>query len=647
MKTWLLLLIPGVVFAQGSFTKDYTVTNSWEAGYRFAEVGGNEGTYRSDVNYGNGIRLFSGSLSIHSVAGHGKLFDELVLTTAGLGNDPYQSATFRVQKNRIYRYDMLWRSNDYFNPGLTVASGEHLENTTHRWQDHDLTIFPQGNFRIHAGYGHVTQDGPALTTEQEFDTRGDVFPIFRNIRQGFNEYRLGFDARFHAFRFTMQRRWEYFKDDSASTLISPEPGTGAAILKGFQSSQPYRGRTPGWMGDLIGEFHWIVLHARATYAGGTGNFAQNEIATGTDRFTNAQNQQITVTGDGNRPVTTGDFSITLFPSSRLSVVNNVSAANTRMDGDNFFSQFTGGTFSFASVNFQFLGIRLITNATDVRYRVSKKFDVFGGYRYSDRQIRSTEDLAAAGTPLSGTYAERSDHTSAGVLGANWMPFTGMRMHVEGELGRNDNPFTPISARDYHLIRARAQYRHQALSLGASYQENYNNDSIVVTSYSSHSRNYSANASWVMKSGASLDLAYSKLHLDTIGGIAFFAGSPFPQLNTGTSRYISNLHSLSATFRVPVQKRADFYVGYNLTKDNGDGRASLAVQPTPVAQIFYNVQTFPLTFESPFARLSVRLAEKLRWNAGYQYYAYHEKFGVLSQLQNYHAHTGYTSLQFSF
>jgi hypothetical protein len=662
-----ILLIPGLAITQqalaqqnaasadgeqvGSAAGDtwakYNVTQSWELGYRFASIGGNEGKYRSDVNYRDGVRLLGSSLAIHSLDGHGHWFDEITLITAGLGNDPYQSATFRIQKNRLYRYDMLWRSNDYFNPGLTVASGEHLEDTTHRWQDHELTLFPQSAFRIHAGYGRRTENGPTLTTEQEFNSQGDPFPIFQNSREQYNEYRLGFDAKVKAFRLTVQRRWEYFREDLAGSVTVPEAGTGPALLTGFQSIGPYRGRTPGWMGNLIGEYKWVVMNARATYTGGTGDFVQNETAVGTDRFGNAQNLQVAVSGTGNRPVLTGDFSMTLFPSSRLSVINNSSVADTRMDGNNGFLE-TANFFNFYTVNFQFLGIRLFTNSTDVRYRVSKKFDVFGGYRYADRLIRSIEDTGSAGSPLSGVSAEQSNHTSAGVAGINWLPLTGLRMHVEGELGYNDNPFTPISLKDYHAIRARTQYRRKSVSFGAGYQENYNNNSIVVTSYSSHARSYSADASWTAKPGMSFDASYSKLHLDTIGGIAFFAGAPFPSLVTGLdSIYVSNIHALNVGVRFAVAARADLYLGYSLTKDTGDGRSELAAQSTPAAQVFYNVQTFPLTYQTPLIRLSVRISEKLRWNAGYQYYGYHEEFGLLAQDQNYRANTGYTSLLWAF
>lgn len=113
-----------------------------------------------------------------------------------------------------------------------------------------------------------------------------------------------------------------------------------------------------------------------------------------------------------------------------------------------------------------------------------------------------------------------------------------------------------------------------------------------------------------------------------------------------SIYISNIHAANLGVRVPVTKRADVYIGYNITRDTGDGRGTLP-QTSSVAQVFYNVQTFPLTYQTPLARVSVKLSAKLRYNVGYQYYGYHEDFGLLSETQNYRAHTGYTSLLWSF
>ena len=60
-----------------------------------------------------------------------------------------------------------------------------------------------------------------------------------------------------------------------------------------------------------------------------------------------------------------------------------------------------------------------------------------------------------------------------------------------------------------------------------------------------------------------------------------------------------------------------------------------------------MQTFPLTYQSPLARLSIKVAPKIRWNAGWQYYNYAEQFNLLGYYQNFHAITGYTSLLWSF
>ena len=70
---------------KGENVSGYNIRQAFEAGYRFRTVGGDEGMYRSTVNYGDGIRLLSSSLSVQSREGKGKFFDQIVLTTARPG----------------------------------------------------------------------------------------------------------------------------------------------------------------------------------------------------------------------------------------------------------------------------------------------------------------------------------------------------------------------------------------------------------------------------------------------------------------------------------------------------------------------------------------------------------------------------------
>jgi hypothetical protein len=52
----------------------------------------------------------------------------------------------------------------------------------------------------------------------------------------------------------------------------------------------------------------------------------------------------------------------------------------------------------------------------------------------------------------------------------------------------------------------------------------------------------------------------------------------------------------------------------------------------------------MSFQSPEARLTLKLSRVLDWNVGYTYYNYRDKF---FPAQNYHAHLPYTSLRINF
>lgn len=637
---------------RGQDVGDYNITNSFETGYRFAEVDGDIGKYRSDVNYGNGIRLLGSSLSINSKDGHGHWFDEILLNTIGLGNDPYQSATLRVEKNGLYRYDLLWRLDEYYNPGLTISAGEHLMDTRRRLQDHDLTLLPQSHFRVHLGYSRNDQTGPALSSVQEFNAQGFAFPVFMNVRREWNEYRFGADGEFAGFKFTVQRRWEFFKDDSqdngAGTPPAPISPTDGTTLQQFSRSEPYHGYTPGWLGNLFTNRKRWGVNARITYVSGRGDFALNEFASGLNLGSPA-NRQILVSGNAERPDTAGNFGINLYPTDQLTITNNSSVHSTRVVGDSSYTEFDNAIGLGTTVNFRYWGIRTVANSTDLNYRLTPWIGFYAGYDYSDRLITTREALVLGGPFLSFVYP-RSNHLHAGTLGVQIRPKRPLTIRLEGEVGRDNLPLTPISAGNYHTLNGRVEYRTPKLQLSAAYSQIYNvNAPLPYSAYSSHSRDYSANASWSPKDRFSLDASYSKLHLDTVSGLAFFVGFPVAIGQSFPYEYLSNIQAANLGVHLGLPRRADLYIGYSITKDDGDGRSS-AVPPgttNPTQVLFDSVQTFPLDFQSPLARLSIRITPKIRWNAGWQFYNYHEQFGLLGYVQNYHANTGYTSVLWSF
>ena len=627
--------------ARGEDAGNYNITNSFELGYRFHSVGGNEDAYRSDVNFGNGIRLLGSTLSVNSKEGHGKFFDEILLNTQGLGNDPYQFSSLRIQHNRWYRYDMNWRISDFVNPGLNFLPTSHAQNTRRMWQDHDLTVMPQSSFQLLMGYSRNSQNGPGLFTQNLFDQhRGDEFPIFADINRRQREFRLGGQIQSSRFRLMLMRGWQRYEEDSPLSLGASMGvnTTDATELSSFRLSAPYSGDTPFWRGNMFGEAgRSLAVNGHFTYAGTRRDFVSEESAIGTNRFGAANNRQFFVGGTGTRPVTTANLTFSLFPVEAVTITNHSAFHQIQMNGNAAMTQILNGSSGLALVEFRQLGIRSIVNTTDAMIRPAKWIGLRAGYQFSSRRVESVE-AETIGAFSDGTNYAQTNRVHAGLLGIRLQPVKPLTFNFDAEIGRANRPFLPISEKNYHAFGARAQYKQGSLLLSAAIRTNYNTNSVSLFSHSSHSRNYALDASWAPRRWFAFDSGYGKQHLNTLTGIAYFASGQFD--DTQNSLYVSNVHSGHAAVRFSLQQRIDFSLGYTRVQDTGDGR-SLLLSGTGA---FPEFQVLPLSFDSPQARVSISLHQRLRLNFGYQYYRYAEEF---SALRNYRAHTGFTSMLWSF
>ena len=631
---------------------EYNITNSWEVGFRFYSVDGNAGKYRSDVNFGNGIRLLGGTLGIHSRNGKGKWFDELLLDVRGLGNDPYQFSSFRAQKNSVYRYDLLWRSNEYFNPALTIAGGNHQLATNRRMQDHDLTLLPQGKVRFRLGYSNNAQSGAGLWTGQWFDTRGDEFTYLADIRRHQREYRLGGDIEWRRLKLSVTRGWESFKDDTqfgGPLLTAGENIVDRNTLTFLRRDEPLHGRTPYWRAHLHSEATAaFTVQGRFTHSDGKRDFVYDEFARGTDRLGSDRNRQILLSGRGRRPVTTGYLTLSWHPNPKWTFTNQAGYHHSRMEGDGRYSELNNGTAGLTLISFQNLGIRNVSNTSEASWQPRKWVGLFGNYHFSERRIRSTE-LLDVELPSGTRPGEQFNRLKAGTGGIRLQPMKPLRISFSAEAGRNDRPFYPVSDKDYHALNARLQYRVSKYNFSSDYRSFNNTNSTSLFVHSSTGRSWAANGGWTPRAGVQIDGGYSYIHLDTLTGLAYFAN--FALTGGDRSYYLSNLHTVHAGAQIQVKKRLDIYGGFVRTQDRGDGRivadrtSNAKIFLTPeTASVFAAAQVFPVSYQSPVVRLSVVLHRNLRWNAGWQYYDYSEK---LLRLQDYTAHTGYVSLSYSF
>lgn len=633
-----------VGIVRGENTSGYNVRQSFELGYRYHTVGGNEDSYRSMVNFGNGIRLLGSSLSVNSLEGNGRFFDQLQLDTQGLGNDPYQNALFRVEKNRLYRYDLSWRSNAYYYPGLSSANGAGFSNTVRNFHDQDLILFPQSRLKFFLGYSNNSQTGPGISSVVLFQgTAGDRYPLLTNTRRQQNEYRAGFEGALAGWRLNAMHGWVNFKDDSPFNLPGPSLGANPADLNtatSIQRTEPYHGNSPYWRVALFKETRWWAMNGRFTYVSGQRAFVQEQTAFGTDLLGQNRMQHTYTSGSAQRPATAADLNFSVFPSTKLTITNQTAFSNIRISGSAVFAQVNNGALAVPSVPFEFLGVLMVSNSTDADYRPATWLGIRFGYQYSNRQIKSIQTINPTGPPPAN---EQENNMHTGRLGVRLRPISGLTINLDGEIARADHPFFPISAGNIEAFRGRVEYRRGSFRVAGYARTDYNLNSGSIYEYASRSRQYGVDGTWTLSRNMFIDVGYAKLHLNSLGTLNYFVQNPRTLL-ADRSYYVSNLHTanLAAHFTFGL---VDLSLGLTHVQDTGDGRATiLGSSGYGNLPPFQAAQTFPLRFTSPQFKVSVRIHEKVRWNVGYQRYAYSQEF---STTQNFRAHTGYTSVLWSF
>ncbi|PYT32429.1 MAG: hypothetical protein DMG57_01660 [Acidobacteria bacterium] len=685
---------PGTGSELGADWGPYNVTNSIESGYRFTTVGGDAHLFRSVENYGNGLRLFGGNFSAISKDGHGRFFDSLTLTSSGLGNDPYGMANLRVEKNDRYRYDLTWRRNDYFNASLLNGAGGTLKNTMRTVQDHDLTVSATRWAKLLLGYTRNHETGPEYSAYETYmgGLARSVLPIDRDTRREFNEYRLGTELDFLGFRLSVTHRWEYYKEDSSIVPLIPGqeyplgylrnqpfdasyPETYRQAATAYSRTQPMHGRNRGWFGNLIRNEKYWAINARMTYSKGDSTSVYYETASGNTVAKNAAcnncgfgapvNAFTYMPGTARRPFTAGDFSFSLFPTSKLTIINSTSVQSNRFDGTgNELRVISNGAPLVNRFWTYHIGTGRVSDALDLNYHMNKWLALNAEYRYTSRFIDN--NLFRTGTTKNTSINSVRNHLNTGTLGFRLKPLHPLSVSVDATVGRDNGPENPVSPAHFHNIRARADYRAKKMRFGVSYRQMYNLNaplSVVSVSsgqllagaeldyFASHSRDFSANTSFDANRYLSFDLSYTKLHLDTLANL--WAELPAPVGPTIVSKrgymsqYTSNLHTVSLIARTNF-KRGTFYAGYNITRDTGDGREiqNLGLK-NPAASFTALANTFPMTYQAPLARLSIKITPTVQWNGGWEFYRYNERFAYFGYQPYYRAHTGYTSLSLTF
>ena len=631
----------------------YSISNSFEFGYRFANVGGDHDLYRASVNFGDGMRLFSGRLRVNSLDGKGGALDEFSLRSSGAAGDPYQAHVIRAEKNGLYRYDLQYRTVRYDNRLPSLWRGEHGLTVERAMQTHDITVFPGSNFEVLLGYDRNGRSGPGFASVGTTDNSGvlDARNYLRyqaNLRQSNKQYRAGFTANFIGLALTATHAVDLYEEEGSQADASglPSATSNIQLVEDFTRSQPFHGRTPITTLALRTRKDRVIgFNSRFVYTSGTRNSTlKDNISVPDSATTTAGFREAFIVGDASREQSSGETTVVLLPTPRWTITNTTAFHNTRIDGDASLVEI--GFFRDEYLRFSHLGIRRISNASQANYRPLKEVSLYGAYRFSTRRARSSDALRYPDFGFGRELEAVDNKFQSGAAGVRWLPGRNVRASFDFEVGRADRPLTPTSERRFHNQSARFHWRARDFSVSAYFKNRANGNPAELLAYSSKSRSQGVHASWLHPdTGMVLDAGYSLLNMDVSTGILDlfeFSGEP----ERLRSVYASSIHNLNFAIRATPAQRVTLHLAYNLTKDTGGGDFDLAFADRSAFSLegAYLMTSLPMSYHSPQVRLSVAMKANLAWNFGWQYYGYWER---IAGIRGFRSHVGYTSLTVGF
>ena len=686
--------------AAGEDAGNYNIIGSIEFGYRGLSVDGNLNKYKSDLNYSAGPRLFDSSFLMRSKDGKGELFDTLMVTSTGWGADPQGSFRISAEKPKWYRFEGTYRRFKYFrvlnniaNPNWIFSpttfsvppnpvSGEHSFNTQTSLGDFDLTLLPKNEkIRFNVGYSPERYNGPAFTS---YHTGGNEFMLLSNLKSRANDFRVGADGKLGPIDFSFLQGFRRFRDDSFIDL-GPTKGINlnpaVASFNTFNRQEPTRGSvnyTRLSLHSLVA--NKLDLTGRVTYskANSNSNFLENETGTnfatriGAGATAQLAPPNILLLGQYNIPASVSrpnwlfDVGATYLATNKLRISNTFRVETFQINGvaifNDVFSVQKGAlidtrTFSNLPVNKSTL-YRKYQDTFEGDYQFSKNYAFHFGYRYGSRRIEQILNGYAlnsnAPTLLVPEDEIENNHTHAFFGGFKARPAKNWTLYFDAERGTADNVFTRIGNYNYTNIRAKSRYaptRKVNFNLAVIIKDNANPSEIAGVSLTDFgvnlkSRTFTSAVDWMANSKLSFSTGYNYNWVNSDAVVDYFYQVP-PATSVrhpiGHSLYFmrNNFFFIDMTARLAT--RATLYVSYRINQDGGQG--SRISDPTGTPGTLIN--SYPMRFQTPDARLAIKLNRWLDWNLGYSYYNYNESVLVGPLPQNYHAHLPYTSLRIYF
>jgi hypothetical protein len=237
VANWLSLPILAIAFT----AQAQVVPFDLEIGYRWLNLKGDSGMYRTQINERNGLLIRSFTLATSDFEGHTSLADRFRIDVSDLGSGPAQSLRMEASRTGAYKLRFAYRSADAFsslpafaNPLFDqgIVPGQHLEDRRRRMFDVDLELLPDHAIAPFLGFTRNDNRGPGQTT---YHLGQDEFVLAQNLHERDREIRAGASFHFKSVYGQVTQGWRSFRGTESLTLAS---GAGNGNEPGNVLGQP-------------------------------------------------------------------------------------------------------------------------------------------------------------------------------------------------------------------------------------------------------------------------------------------------------------------------------------------------------------------------------------------------------------------------
>lgn len=590
-------------------------------GYRWKiNFDGSEELYRSQLNLGEGPKLFSGSFFYSPSDDNNKFFDRFEFRMNSWGGEPYNTIQLQAEKTGIYQLNFLYQNFSYYNsipyfanPLFESGSLEtqHKQDSKLRTTSLEVTFLPDKTISPFVAYQRSSRRGFMRTT---LPADWDEFVLDTDLDLSSDDFRGG--VVFHLSRFSLlvEQGFRWYRD--RTPFVSPGPQEG-------NSDRPIFGQDI-YLDDYQGKYdidtgaipyttasatyqpvNSLTLRGKVSYSMADVRSAFLENFSG--NFFSFQGLRAFYTEGDNRsdgrttsPNLLADVSAEFQPVAWFKLIERFRTHRFHVAGStlsqmvysNVDPVLQPGTIDRVEVMFPFdsrLAMDVNTQELEGQFSIRPNLVLRVGHRYVDKQLKLDESFPWKRNVL--------------ILGGSYNFSSRNRIAVDYELGRTDQVIFRTDPLDFTRLRIRGRFSPiESLEISGSLRLfDHDND---LLAYTAVNRGFSLQFSYSPTARISFGGQWDRSNLDT--QIPYVVPQDF-STDTFFFKELGNYGNAFVSLGLLRNSRLD--LGYSVWGTSGN---------------------FPVNYHQPFAKLEIPLTENLAAYSQWNYYGYNEKFDFMPQ-----------------